>query len=560
MPPATPRAAVDADPDVPLTGSTTAGVALGRHSSAGEATRWSGHSLGILAGIVALALVLRLPGLTESIWFDELWSTRVKLGSLDALVRTVAVDVHPPFYLGLMFAWIRVFGDSELSVRMIPLLSGLVTVALSAELARAYGGRVAGIVAALLVALSPVHIWYSQEARHYSFLLLILVASVLVFHRIRATEDRRWYVVYAALALCLVFTHYFAIAYVGAMALLALPDRRRRWPMIAIAAGCASAVASFLALKAWRWGLPTSAGSLREFELADFWRLPFEWFLTGGALGPPESRAVVVRVVVVACQLLVLALMVRGLLRAGGQFRDAGDSAHGGRVPRVELPLLLTIVPVGLALLALIGARQYYNDRSAFGTLSFFAAAVGTGVATLGPWLRRVAVVTIVAFGAAVLVAYYARQDEWTVYKPNADWRTVARQLSAEHAGTGRPVIVVSMSPALELNYYASLGLVYVADSGVVSDVDGTAGRVYVLGRPDVALIRDVLAREQAAALYVARNAYWVGQDPPGHVIRASDALIDALRADPSFVVEPAAEAKGVRLVRVRPAGTAISR
>ena len=101
MSPATPRTAGAAETDPPTDGSLEAGVALGRHSSASETGEWSRRELGILAGIVALAFVLRLPGLTESIWFDELWSTRVKLGSLDRLVRTVAVDVHPPFYLAL---------------------------------------------------------------------------------------------------------------------------------------------------------------------------------------------------------------------------------------------------------------------------------------------------------------------------------------------------------------------------------------------------------------------------------------------------------------------------
>jgi 4-amino-4-deoxy-L-arabinose transferase-like glycosyltransferase len=558
MPP-TPQRVAAADPN-----RAFASALVQRPRSPGSRTNdtdaWPTGDLALLAGIVAVALALRFPGLTESIWFDELWSTRVKVGTLQSLVRTVAVDVHPPFYLALMFGWIRVFGDSELSVRMLPLLSGLGTVALAAPLARAYGGRVAGFVAALLLALSPVHIWYSQEARHYAFLLLVLVASVLVFHRIRATNDWRWYAAYLALAMCLVFTHYFAVAYVGAMALLALPDRHRRWPMITIAALAAGAVALFLAYKARRWGLPTSAGSLGEFELIDFWRLPFEWFLTGGALGAPASRAPLASAAIIACQLLILVLMVLGLLCAGGRWAGGARPGRGSTVPRVELALLLVVVPVGLAVLGALGARQYYNDRSALGALPFFAAAVGAGVARLRPWPQRIAGAVIVLFGSAVLAAYYAKHDEWTVYKPNADWRAVAGVLAAEQRRTGAPVIVVSMSPALELNYYASFGLVYYSNGNVIPDVDGTAGRVYVIERPDVAIIREILAREGASAVYVARNAYWVGTDPPNHVILATDELIRLLAADPSFVMEPAADAKGVRLLRVRPAGPAISR
>ena len=63
----------------------------------------------MLAAIVALALLLRLPGFTESVWYDELSSTRVMLESFTALLRVVATDAHPPFYALVMFLW--VFND-----------------------------------------------------------------------------------------------------------------------------------------------------------------------------------------------------------------------------------------------------------------------------------------------------------------------------------------------------------------------------------------------------------------------------------------------------------------
>src|SRR5688572_806202 len=63
-----------------------------------------------LAAILGVALALRIPGLLESLWFDELWSTRVKVGTFDTLIRTIATDVHPPLYLALMFGWVRLFG------------------------------------------------------------------------------------------------------------------------------------------------------------------------------------------------------------------------------------------------------------------------------------------------------------------------------------------------------------------------------------------------------------------------------------------------------------------
>lgn len=497
----------------------------------------------MLAAILVVALVLRLPGLGESLWYDEMWSTRVSLATPELVVRTIAGDVHPPFYLIVMFAWIHVFGDSEISVRLLPLASGLVTIVLAARLAQACAGPIAGTTAALVLALSPVHIWYSQEARHYSLLLTLMLACVWSYRRIRETDAARWYVAYAVLTVCFVFTHYYALVYTAVLTALALRHPRMRARMAVIGLGAAALLALYLVVRARLWGLATEAGSLRTFGLADLWRLPFEWFLTGGAFGPASGRDGVEQGAILAVQLVFLALVVLGLLRAGWR-----------------LAVLFLVLPLALLVLGALGRRGFYVERGALTALPFFAIATGIGVAALRPAaLRTAGQAFIAAFGAVVLARYYAQPDVRTVYKPNPDWRTIGGVLAVERERAGRPVIVVSMSPALELSYYASLDLThYTAPRDARAGArDASRGRVYVLPRPDAALVRDIMARERVNVLFVAHNEYWLGTDPPNHVIEASRELIRVVEADPSLAVEPAGTGRGIRLFRV---GRAASR
>src|SRR5215467_4657181 len=83
-----------------------------------------------LSLVLILGLSLRIPNLNESLWNDEIWSTRVLLGSLRALYQNAVEDLHPPFYQMFMFGWIRFFGDSEISVRTPPLLFGMASILL----------------------------------------------------------------------------------------------------------------------------------------------------------------------------------------------------------------------------------------------------------------------------------------------------------------------------------------------------------------------------------------------------------------------------------------------
>lgn len=522
----------------------------------------------VLIGIVMLALVLRLPGFTESLWNDEVWSTRIKLRSVVELARILVTDIHPPFYRLVMFGWIRLFGESEISVRMLPLVCGLLTIVLTAHLAVTYGGRRAAPVAALVLAISPVHIWYSQEAQQYSFLLLLLVLCTWAFHQIRQTNAKRWYVAYAILAPCLLLTHYFAFAYVAAITLLSLGDHRLRWRMLWIGLAAAAPVALLLAVK-WRLGeLATEAGYLRAFTPADLWGLPFEWFAIGGSLESPSVRSPAVRVGVLIVQLALLGLVARGVWHAGCRAARNGpdETRWSCYARRGELALLLLVLPLALLTLSFVGARQFYLERSALMALPFFAIALAVGVASLHSAASRAAArALIVGFGAVVLVNYYAKGDEWTVYKPNPDWRTAARWLSTEHARTGQPLVVVSVVESLELLYYergfatrkldTAPNAVRAVRSGTESLRErlkrafpiptdrGQTGRIYALPAPEPSFVHAVLDREKASEFFLARNAYWTA---------TSDRLIDALGADGSFRIESAFEAKGIRLFRVR--------
>ena len=104
--------------------------------------------------------------------------------------------------------------------------------------------RRAGLIAAAAVAVSPVLIWFSQDARAYALAFLLTALSFLFFARARRSGARRdlaWWAVFSALAIA---THYFAGFVVagggGAAARLrAQPARRRRRDRSAIAAAAA---------------------------------------------------------------------------------------------------------------------------------------------------------------------------------------------------------------------------------------------------------------------------------------------------------------------------------
>jgi mannosyltransferase len=132
----------------------------------------------LLIGILILALGIRFIGLNQSLWMDEAISATVAKGfTLKGIITSfIYSDTHPPLYYLILRIWSLLFGFSEISLRFPSLIFALLTVYLVYKVGSLWNGKT-GLYAALLMALSPLHIYYSQEARMYSLTTFLVTLS-----------------------------------------------------------------------------------------------------------------------------------------------------------------------------------------------------------------------------------------------------------------------------------------------------------------------------------------------------------------------------------------------
>lgn len=170
--------------------------------------------------ILLLALALRLPNLgNEPFWGDEALSYGItaRSPSVSEMVSYVgAVEVHPPLYYVMLRAWLTLFGPGEVSARLLSVLFGLLCVLSSYFFSsRIFSSRSAGVVTALIMAVLPIQVEYSQEARPYIIFCFFGIMSALSAWQ--AVNGRRlaWSAVYVVSSAAGLWLHYsFVLALV----------------------------------------------------------------------------------------------------------------------------------------------------------------------------------------------------------------------------------------------------------------------------------------------------------------------------------------------------------
>jgi mannosyltransferase len=440
-----------------------AAEALGRgnlstfYEAAREAVRARSRAFWTVAGLTLFAAGLRFATLgLQAYHHDEIvTASRVLRGDFFHAMEAVGFsESAPPLYYTLAWAWTQLTGTGEFGLRSLSALAGVATVPVAYLLGAELRGRRAGIVAAALVAVNPMLLWYSQEARGYALVVLLTTLAALYFLRAlnavpslrhpygrpsggTSTAGRRdttLWGVFSALALA---THYFAIFPIAFEAAWLLWRRGRaalRGLWIVALAGLALAplVIHQASLGHAEWIGGRSLGHR-------LWEAGVTFFIgeTGDIIARPET----VLPAVVPLLAALAALVLLGL-RGDREERRAGGLMLAIGAATVAAPLVVALVAPG---------KDYVLARNLIPALVPLLAAIAIA-ATLRA-ARRGGVVI-----ASVLVLYSLGFSIWTSVSPTLqrpDWDAAAARLGEPTAP--RATVLWTLGAA-SLRYYLSTG------------------------------------------------------------------------------------------------------
>jgi mannosyltransferase len=327
-----------------------------------------------LVALSAAAALLRFSTLrTQSYWYDEAITVELVRQPFHAMLDTLPhTESTPPLYYVLAWIWSRMLGTGEAGLRSLSAAIGTATVPATYAAARAFVSQRAALVAAALVAVSPLLVWYSQEARAYALLVLLGALSLVPLRRAvgrRAVRPLAAWAIVAALALA---THYFALFLVAAEAIWLLrqaSERRAAATAVAAVVVVAVALAPLAAYQA-RYSTHTAwisnsggVGGRAEYLLHQ---------LVVGAYPVSHMRPLIAAVPVLVLVGLFAwtelaeragALVVLGFglaaIGAPAMLALVGDHLFGGRGDYfIYRNLIVATVPLTIAAAAVIGAQR----------------------------------------------------------------------------------------------------------------------------------------------------------------------------------------------------------
>lgn len=167
--------------------------------------------------VLVVALVVRLIAISQSLWLDEAIGALVvrDYSYSEIITDFLRSDNHPPlFYLDLK-SWTSILGYSEFALRLPSVIYGVLTVYLTFLIASKISRRKEGLIpitSALLLATSPFHIYYSQEARMYSLAAFLASLAIYSFlHLIDKKVEIVHWVLFSLAITMLVFTDYVPV-------------------------------------------------------------------------------------------------------------------------------------------------------------------------------------------------------------------------------------------------------------------------------------------------------------------------------------------------------------
>ena len=143
--------------------------------------------------ITLLGLILRLILVNQSFWLDEGASIEIASRPFIQMISSMISDFHPPFYYLILKYWLPFAGHSELLIRLPNILFGVASIPVLYLLTKEIFEKKNTFIyylAALLLAVNPFHIYYSQELRMYGLNTLFTLLTWLYFIRLTKNPSK----------------------------------------------------------------------------------------------------------------------------------------------------------------------------------------------------------------------------------------------------------------------------------------------------------------------------------------------------------------------------------
>ena len=177
--------------------------------------------------VLILSFCLRLIGINQSMWLDEAISVSVARMPIEKIVPIFSVqDFHPPIYYWFLNIWIKVFGDKVVTMRLSSVLFSLITIWLVYLIGVKIKDKKLGFWAALLTGINPLLIYYSQELRMYSMVVMLLTGAVYFFVKLNKKYTWKDIFGFGFLTGLSFMTFYGSIFLTGAMILYFLINKK----------------------------------------------------------------------------------------------------------------------------------------------------------------------------------------------------------------------------------------------------------------------------------------------------------------------------------------------
>lgn len=207
--------------------------------------------------ILVISLILRFILINQSLWLDEgiNVNSATQLSFKDLFLHYSLGDFHPPLYHLVLKAWIQIVGNSELAVRIPSVLFGVITTGVTYLIGKKLFDKKTALIAATLIATSPLHIYYSQEARMYMLAAFLASASVYFFLEVIQKETLlKWtgFIVATALLLYTDYLPYFLIPVYIAYVLI----NRKKIPKATLKSFIPAIIIIAIAISPWLYILP----------------------------------------------------------------------------------------------------------------------------------------------------------------------------------------------------------------------------------------------------------------------------------------------------------------